>query len=388
MPGDVYVTGVGITRFGKFPERSLRSLGREAGLQALRDAGIDPGHVEVLSCGTARSGILQSRESGVGQMVGWELGINEIPVYNVKAYCASGSTAFNVAYMAVAGGFHDVALVVGLEKLSDRAGKGRTLTSDGVEIEGDLGFTPPVFFAAAARRHMAQYGTTREQLAMVAVKNRQAAAHNPVAQYRDPVTVEQVLASKTVVSPLNLFDCCPTGDGAAATVVMSQEAVKRFGLGDRAVRVAASALRTGQYEQVKDMTTFNLDVETARDAYERAGLGPQDVNVAEVHDAFTIAEIIHYEDLGFCAKGEGGKLVEGGDTALGGRLPVSPSGGLLTKGHPLGATGVAQVVELTQQLRGQSGARQVQGARVGLAHVSGGFYEGDLATSTVTILAR
>lgn len=328
---------------------------------------------------------MQSRESGVGQMVGWELGISEIPVYNLKAYCATGSTAFNVAYMALAGGFHDVALVVGLEKMSDRGEKGRTLTSDGVEIERDLGFTPPILFAAAARRHMEKYGTTREQIAMVAVKNRSVAQHNPIAQYRDSVTVEDVLASKPVAEPLQLLDCCPTGDGAAAAVLMSAAAVKRFGI-DQPVRVSASVVRTGTYEQTKDLTSFQLDTRSAKLAYESASLGPAEIDVAEVHDAFTIAEIIHCEDLGFCDKGDGGRLVEEGVTALGGKLPVSPSGGLLAKGHPLGATGVAQVVELTDQLRGRSGPRQVSGARVGLAQVSGGYFEGDLATSTVTIL--
>lgn len=384
---DVYVGGTGLTRFGKFPDRSLRSLGREAAVAAVRSAGVSPRDVEMISCGCARSGILQARESGVGQLIGWELGINEIPVYNIKAYCASGSSAFNVAYMGVAGGFHDVALVIGLEKLSDRPGGGKTLTSDGVELEGDLGFTPPAFFAAGARRHMEQYGTTREQLAKVAVKNRAAGALNPIAQYTEQITVEQVLNSRPVVGPLNLLDCCPTGDGAGAVVLMSEDAVRRFDCPDP-VRVAASLVRTGVYAQQKDMATYQLDVKTARLAYEVAGVGPEDVAVAEVHDAFTIAEIIHYEDLGFCAKGEGGRLVDEGVTALGGRLPVSVSGGLLTKGHPLGATGVAQIIEITEQLQGRSGARQVEGARVGLCHVSGGFHEGDLATSTITILSR
>jgi acetyl-CoA acyltransferase len=384
---DVFVVGTGITRFGKFPDRSLRSLGREAALAALRSAGVAPGDIEVISCGSARSGILQARESGVGQMIGWELGINEIPVYNVKAYCASGSSAFNVAYMAVAGGFHDVALVVGLEKLSDRPGGGKTLTSDGVELEGDLGFTPPAWYASAARRHMEEFGTTREQMAMVAVKNRAAGMLNPIAQYTKPITVEDVLASRPVVGPLQLLDCCPTGDGAASVVLMSKAAAERFGHRDP-VKVAASVMRTGLYEQVKDLHTFQLDVNTVARAYESAGVSPEDVNVAEVHDAFTIAEIIHYEDLGFCKKGEGGRLVEDGVTALGGRLPISVSGGLMTKGHPLGATGVAQIIEITEQLRGTCGARQVEGAKVGLAQVSGGFVEGDLATCTITILTR
>lgn len=383
-----YVLGVGITPFGKFPDTSLRSLGRRAAVDALNDAGIGPDDVEMLTCGTARSGILQGRESGVGQLVGWEVGIEQVPVYNVKAYCASGATALNLAHMAVSGGFADVALAVGLEKMSQRPEKGRTLTSDGMEIEGDLGFTPPAYYAMAARRHMEEYGTTREQLAMVAVKNRRAAAHNPVAQYRDPITVDDVLSSRPVVEPLHLFDCCPTGDGAAAAVVVSDDRLASLE-NDRAVRIDASVMATGRYHDTqRDLTTFKLDAESAKTAYEQAGVGPDDLDLVEVHDAFTIAEIIHYEDLGLCERGEGGRLVQEGATEIGGRIPVSTSGGLLTKGHPLGATGVAQVVEIVQQLRGESGARQVEDARVGLAHVSGGFLEGDFATSGVTILSR
>lgn len=385
---DVFVIGVGMTQFGRFPDRSLRSLGRDAALAALRDAGVGPKQVGALVCGTARSGILQGRESGVGQLVGWELGINEIPVYNVKNYCASGSTAFDVARLAVASGEHDVALAVGLEKLTDRAGRGATLTSDGMEIEGDLGFTPPVYFGMLARRHMELYGTTREQMAMVTVKNRRFAAHNPYTQYRTPVTVEEVLAARPVAEPLTLLDCCPTTDGGAAAVLASGRVLDRLGARGRAVRIAASVLRTGIYQQIKDMTTFELDVRCSRLAYERAGVGPRDVDVAEVHDAFTIAEIAHYEDLGLCAKGEGGRFVESGASDLGGTVAVSTSGGLLTRGHPLGATGLAQVNEIVTQLRGEAGDRQVQGARVGLTHVAGGFMDNDIATSTVALLTR
>ncbi len=377
-----------MTPFGKFPDAQLQTLGRDAAYLALRDAGVPQRAIEVIACGCARSGILQGRESGVGQLVGWTLGIEGVPVYNEKAYCASGAMAFNVANMAVAGGFHDVALVVGVEQMSRRDGKGRPITSDGMQLETELGFTPPVYYALAARRHMAEHGTTREQIAQVAVKNRQAAALNPIAQYRDPITVADVLASRQVAGPLHLLDCCPTGDGAAAAVIVSDEGAARLRLTPR-VRVSAAVAGTGLYrDQARDLTSFSLDESCARRAYEQAGLGPADISVAEVHDSFSIAEIIHYEDLGFCARGEGGRLVAEGVTTLGGKLPVSTSGGLLTRGHPLGATGVAQIVELTDQLRGRSGPRQVTDARVGLAHISGGFHEGDFATSGVTILER
>jgi acetyl-CoA acetyltransferase len=384
---EVYVVGVGLTRFGKEPGRTLQSMGRESSRLALIDAGIGPEAVELIACGTARSGTLQRRESGVGQLIGWEVGIQGVPVYNLKAYCASGASAFNVAYMSIAGGFTDVALVVGVEKLTDRVGAGRPLTSDGAEIEGDLGFTPPVYYAAAASRHMQEYGTTPEQLATVAVKNRQAGALNPIAQYTKPITIESVLDSRRVVGPLHLLDCCPSGDGGAAVIVMSHDAVLRYGVDAPLVRVAASVIRSGEYgDQQREMSSFRLDRIASTLAYEAAGLGPDDIDVAEVHDAFTIAELIHYEDLGFCSVGEAGNYVSSGATSLGGARPVNTSGGLLSRGHPLGATGVAQIAELTQQLRGRADARQVTRAEVGLAQVSGGFLSGDFATSAVTIL--
>jgi acetyl-CoA acetyltransferase len=384
---NIYLAGVGITPFGKFADSSLATLGRDAGSQALRDAGVESRQIELIACGSARSGTLHARESGVAQLVGWELGIEGVPSYNEKGFCASGALAFNVAQMALASGSYDVALVVGVEKMSAGGGKGRPLTSDGMVLEGEQGFTPPAYYAMAARRHMEVYGTTREQIAAVAVKNRAAAQHNPNAQYRDPVTLDDVLGSKQVVYPLNLLDCCPTGDGAAAAVLVSEAGVERLGL-EPTVRVAASVMGSGYYrEQARDMTSFGLDKSTSRKAYEKAGVGPSDIDVAEVHDSFSIAELIHYEDLGFCEPGTGGKLVESGETALGGRLPVNTGGGLLNRGHPLGATGVAQIVELSDQLRGRAGRRQIAGARTALAHINGGFHDGDFATSGITILA-
>jgi acetyl-CoA acetyltransferase len=384
---NVYLAGVGMTPFGKFRDSSLATLGRDAGRQALSDAGVESRHVEMIACGSARSGILHARESGTGQLIGWELGIEGVPVYNEKAFCASGALAVNIAYMALASGVHDVALVVGVEKMSSREGQGRPLTSDGMALEGEQGFTPPAYYAMAARRHMHDYGTTREQIASVAVKNRAAAQHNPKAQYRDPITLDDVLGSKEVVSPLNLLDCCPTGDGGAAAVLVNEAGAETLGLAPT-VRIAASVIGTGYYrDQARDMTSFALDKSTSRRAYEISGINPGDIDVAEVHDSFSVAEIIHYEDLGFCEPGTGGRFVESGQTALTGRLPVNTGGGLLNRGHPLGATGVAQIVELCDQLRGRAGQRQVSSARTALAHISGGFHEGDFATSGITILA-
>jgi acetyl-CoA acetyltransferase len=382
-----FIVGVGMTAFGKFA-LDLADLGRDAALQAIRDTGTSHRNIDLIACGCARSGTLQARESGVGQLIGWELGIEGVPVYNEKAFCASGAMAFNVAYTAVAAGRAELALAVGVEKMSRRSGKGSPLTSDGVVLESESGFTPSAYYAMAAKRHMAVYGTTREQIAGVAVKNRRNAAENPKAQYRTPITVEDVLAAHPVIDPLNLLDCCPTGDGGAATIIAGEAAVVRLGLTPLA-EIRACVVGSGLYaESLRDMTTFGLDRVTAGRAYEEASLGPDDIDVAEVHDSFSIAELIHYEDLGFCKPGLGGKLLDSGETAIGGRLAVNPSGGLLNRGHPLGATGLAQLVELTEQLNGRSGKRQVPDPSVALAHISGGFHEGDFATSGVTILTK
>jgi len=381
VSGAVHVLGVGIAPFGKFPDAALTALARPALVAAMADAGIGPGDVDAVACGTARTGMLQRRESGVGQLVAWDVGIRRVPVYNVKAYCASGAAALSLAQMAIASGRHDVVLVVGLEQLSARAGRGRPITSDGMEIEGDIGFSPPAYFGMVANRHQELYGTTREQMAAVAVKNRAAGARNPIAQYADRLSVDQVLGAPRVAEPLGLFDCCPTGDGAAAAVLGSDAALARLG-GRRAVRLAACVHVAGGYDN-HDLTTFPSDVQAVGAAYEEAGVGPAEIDVAEVHDAFTIAEIVHYEDLGLCAKGEGGAFAESPRAAS-----VNPSGGLLSRGHPLGATGVAQAVELVTQLRGEAGPRQVEGAKVGLAHVAGGFMEGDVASSAISVFVR
>ncbi len=382
----VHVAGVGMTRFGKFPDRGLGDLGAGAVLAALDDAGIGGGEVQVAYAGHARTGRLHGRENGVGQLVLWHAGIRELPVTGVGNFCASGSSAFREAVIAVLSGLYDVALAIGIEKLSTRAEKGRPLTSDGMELEGELGFTPPAFFALSAQRYMALTGATPETFAMVAVKNRRHAAHNPYAQYRTPLTVAEVLGSPMVADPLTRLSCCPTGDGAAAAVVVSDRAARRIG-GRRMVRVAATSLASGGY-RAADLASFDIDVRAARGAYELAGIDPSEVDVAEVHDAFTATEVIHYEDLLLCKRGDGPRMVHDGDTAIGGRLPVSTSGGLLSKGHPLGATGIAQVHEIVTQLRGEAGPRQVDGARVGLTHAVGGFLDGDEASSAVHLFVR
>ena len=378
------VAGVGMTKFGKFPDRPLADLGREAVLAALDDAGIEGAQVQIAYAGHARTGRLHGRENGVGQLVLWEAGIRDIPITGVGNFCASGSSAFREAVFAVLTGLYDVALAIGIEKLSLRAERGRPLTSDGMELEGEFGFTPPAFFAMAAKAYMAETGATPEMLAAVAVKNRRHAAHNPYAQYRDPITIQDVLSAPMIAEPFTRLSCCPTGDGAAAAIVVSEAAARRLGL-KRLVRVLSTSLTSGGY-RAGPLGWFDIDRRAARAAYEMAAIDPSDVDMAEVHDAFTATEIIHYEDLMLCGHGEGARMVADGETALGGRIPVSTSGGLLSKGHPLGATGIAQVHEVVTQLRGEAGSRQVEGARTGLTHCVGGFLDGDAASSCIHIL--
>lgn len=374
-----------MTPFGRFAETTIEDLGRTAILAALADAGVAQRHVEVAYAGHARTGRLQGRENGVGQLCCWSAGIREIPIAGVGNFCASGSTALRETWMAVGSGLYDVGLALGVEQLSRRAEGGQPLTSDGMELEGGLGFTPPAFFALAAQRYLQATGTSTRLLAGVAVKNRYHASLNPKAQYRTPITADEVLSSPVVAEPLTRLSCCPASDGAAAAILVSEDAARRFAC-HRVVRLLGSALQSGGYRDA-ELTHLDLDRRAAHAAYEMAGRGPADIDVAELHDAFTICEILHYEDMGFCPMGEGAAMLARGETALGGRIPVSTSGGLLSRGHPLGATGIAQAVEIVTQLRGEAGARQVEGARTGLIHCVGGFLANDAASSAVHILA-
>jgi acetyl-CoA acetyltransferase len=363
---DVFVAGTGAIRFGRYPELLLEDFVQPAITEAVADAGIDARSLGIAVFGHSSGGRV------AGQRVLRELGMTGMSILNVENACAGGGSALHVGWMAVASGLHDLALVVGMEKMQ----KGLIPPNPG-EYEAALGKTLPAKYALRARKHMDQYGLTEEQLALVSVKNHRAGALNPNAHYQQEVTLEEVLASRPIAEPLTLLQCCPTTDGAAALILASADAARRLGLAG--VRIAASSITSGRYTnpargdlgQDEDLAT-----RAGATAYEMAGLGPQDVDVAEVHDAFTIGEILATESLGFCARGEGGRLVEEGVTSLGGRLPVNPSGGRLSLGHPLGATGVVQVVELTRQLQGRAGARQVPGAKVALAHVMGGSTPG------------
>ncbi len=380
---EVFIIGAGMTQFGRHLDRNLRDLGREACLNALRDAGITPKKVEAGYCGNALASALQG-ETGVGQNVFWEVGINEIPIVNTENACASGSTALREGWMAIAGGFYDLVIVAGVEKTV--MPKGTMLNVGAAELETKLGDVFPGQFALIAQKHMERYGTTREQLAKVSVKNHFNGALNPYAQFQKQVTVEEVLNSPLVADPLTLFSCCPNSDGAAALILCSKRKAQKMKV--RTVRIAASTLTSGTYDNQRDITGWEIEKRAAEGAYEMASLGPKDIDLVEVHDAFTISEIIHYEDLGLCAPGEGGRLIDEGATKLSGRIPVNPSGGLLAKGHPVGASGVAQVVEIVWQLRGEGGKRQIKNSRVGLAQIMGGYKEGDTRACTVHILIK
>jgi acetyl-CoA acetyltransferase len=376
---DVWIAGVGMTKFGKHPDRTAADLGVDAVLDAIADAGLDARRVEAAYCGHVFQGMV------TGQRVLAGAGLAGIPLVNVEDACSSGAVAIREAMLAILAGAHDIVLAVGVEHLTARF-RG-ALTPDEDDIEGAVGLTMPAIYAMRARRHMAEFGTTRRQIAMVSVKNKRNAARNPLAQIRTPVTLDEVLASRPIADPLCLHDCSPVSDGAAAAVLCSDRVARRSGPG-RAMRLAASALRTGVVEAEPGSMAFEpLTRQTAWDAYERAGLGPEEIDLAEVHDCFSIAEILRVEGLGLHAAGTYPAALERGDADIGGRLPINPSGGLLGKGHPLGATGVAQVVEIVRQLRGAAGSRQVEGARVGLAHCRGGKAAGiEGAACTVQIV--
>ena len=363
---NAYIIGAGMIKFGRYPDRPVEEFASVAVRAALTDSNLDPRKIGLAVVGHS----LQGRVAG--QRVLKELALTGIPIINVENACAGGGTALHIAWMAVAGGFHEAALVVGMEKMERGL-----IAGNSSDYEAAMGKTLPAKYALRAKRHMQQYGTTAAQLAAVSVKNHRAGALNPMAHYQEVFTLEEVLASRPVAEPLTLLQCCPTTDGAAAVVVVSEALARQ--LQRKPVRIDASVLSSGVYKNAaKDgiSSEDDITVRAAAKAYEMASLGPVDVQVVEVHDAFTIGEILACENLGVCPRGEGGKWAEQGMTALGGRIPVNPSGGLLSRGHPLGASGVAQVAELTWQLQGRCGARQVEGARVALAHVVGGSMPG------------
>lgn len=375
-----YVIGVGMVPFGKFPQRTVVDLAWPAVKAAIKDSGIDPRKIEAAFCGTTFGGMM------TGQRILGHIGLSGIPVTNIENACSSSSSALRQAVSTVRAGQHDVVLVLGVEKLTKFGGG--TLPLEMEDWDVSQGMMMPALYAMRAQRYMHDYELSPEQLAGVSVKNRKNGALNPDAQMREPVTIEQVLASRPVADPFTLLQCCPTGDGAAALIVASEKVAAQ--LGDRAIKVLASDLTSGRFTPgYRDMTIPEITVRGAHEAYEEAGLGPEDIDVAEVHDAFSIAELLYYEAFGFCGRGEAGRMISDGETEINGRIAVNPSGGLLAKGHPIGATGAAQAVEIVRQLRGEAGARQVQGARIGLSHATGGGITGfDHGACAIHIFAR
>jgi acetyl-CoA acyltransferase len=408
---EVYVAGSAMTKFGKFPDTTIRALAEEATRGALDDAGVTAADIGMVFFSNAVAGILTNQEMIRGQVALRYTGLLGVPMVNVENACASASSAFHLACMAVGSGAVDVALAVGSEKLTheDRA---RSFAAIGTAVDqlqlaelqqwtssGSAGSPLPEqagwpseagggkrsffmdIYAASSRAYMKSSGATQEDFAQVAVKSHRHAALNPYAQYRTEVTVDDVLASREISPPLTLLMCSPIGDGAAALVVCSAEMARRLGV---RVRVRACCLVSGRDRGPGEPGAVER---AAHAAYEQAGVGPADLDVVELHDAAAPAELITYEELGLCGEGEGPALLASGATALGGRLPVNPSGGLLSKGHPIGATGCGQLVELAGQLRDRCGPRQVAGARVALAQNGGGFLGADAAAMVVTVLS-
>jgi len=365
---EVAIVGADMIKFGRYPDKDVVQLASEAALGALKDAGIEIKDVQLMV-----SGNLYQAHAMVGQRIMKEIGATGIPVLNVANACATGSTAFREAYLAVASGAYDIALVVGSEQMGKMGlldfpgGKDPTYSTEGVMGTGLM----PGVFALTGVEHMRKYGTKMEQFAKIAVKNHKHSVHNPYAQYQVETPLEAVLNARLIAWPNTLYMCCPTGDGAAAAVLMSAEKARQYT--NQPVWVAASVLTSDPWNprnpSMYDVNTLTRDA--AQQAYEMAGLGPEDLSQVELHDCFATAELVHYENLMLCPEGEAGRLIDEGETYVGGRIPVNASGGLLSKGHPLGATGVANMVEITWHLRGQAGARQVEGSKVGLAHVIG-----------------
>jgi benzoylsuccinyl-CoA thiolase BbsB subunit len=364
---DVCVIGTGMIPFGKYPDKTLAEIGWPAVKEAIVESGVPHKSIDAVYCGTALGGML------AGQRVMKTLGLTGMPIINVENACSSSSSALAEAWTAVASGRHDVVLVVGVEKLTKFGGG--TLPLEREDWEVNQGMVMPALYAMRAKRYMHEYGLTARQLAEVSVKAHDHGALNPNAQIRKRVTVEEVMSSRPVADPFTLWHCCPTGDGAAALVIASVDVAREQK--SNPVRIAASEVTSGIYTNgYRDMTWAELTARGAREAYEMAGVGPDDVDVAEIHDAFTIAELMYYEAFGFCERGHAYELLSSGATSLGGNICVNPSGGLLSRGHPVGATGAAQAVEIVRQLEGRAGAHQVEGAKVGIAHATGGGIAG------------
>lgn len=412
--GAIYVVGVGMTCFGKFLGTSIKQLTREAVEAALKDSGATQSMIGAAFFANATQGAMEGQHMVKGQVALRDMGFEELPITNVENACASASTAFHLACTHLLAGQSDVVLAVGADKMyhEDKA-RGFavfdgawdvTTAQETVNILAELGkgVEPPAgretpasqrslfmdVYSYLAKFHMKTYGTTERQFAAVAAKNHHHSTMNPLSQYQTDATIDDVLNARMISWPLTLPMCAPISDGAAAAVLCTEEALDRYGFDrSRAIKVHASVLAGGTNRDPRDIT-MQIGRLAALRAYEKAGFGPDDMDVAEVHDASAFAEVQQSENLGFAEYGQGGWIAERGETSIGGRIPINPSGGLESKGHPIGATGLAQIHELVTQLRNEAGKRQVEGARLAIAENGGGFYRCEEALAVVTILGR
>lgn len=409
----IYIAGIAMTVFGRHLDRPVHDLAQEALNGAIKDANCKPSDIGVAFYSGMTQSYLQGQLTIPGQVVFSKIGIDSIPIYNVENACASGSTAFHLAIQSLRAGNTDVALALGAEKMNipdktrafslfeggwdvSRAEENyQTLVKmgEGVEVppgsESDKPYSKfMAIYAGFCRFHMKTFGTTQRQLAAVSAKNHQHSVHNPYSQFRKPFSIEEILAAPPITYPLTLPMCAPLSDGAAAAILCTEEGLKRIGAErKRSIRVAASVMRSFSHRRM-DQPELHASRLAAQQAYEQAGLGPEDMGVAEVHDASAMGEIIQVENLGLVPLGQGGPAAERGEFSLGGRIPVNPSGGLESKGHPLGATGLGQLFELTTQLRGEAGARQVPGVRHAIQENGGGLQGIEEAAVAIHILSR
>ncbi len=410
---DIYIVGAAMTVFGRHPDRSLDDLAGEALASALADAGLRTSDIGAAYYAGVTNGPLQGQITIPGQVVLSKIGISQIPIFNIENACASGSSAFHLAVQSVRAGAAEVALAIGAEKMNvaDKA-RAMALFEGGWDVSragqnyaflvglGE-GVVPPPgseserpyskfmsIYAAFCRWHMKTHGTTQRQIAAVCAKNHGHSVHNPYSQFRKPFTIDEVLAAAPITYPLTLPMCAPLSDGAAAVLVTNAAGMRRLGIDrSRAIKVAASVVRSFGVRDYAQQES-NIVRLAARTAYDLAGIGPEDIDVAEVHDASAMGEILQVENLGFVAPGQGGPAAERGEFTLGGRLPVNTSGGLESKGHPLGATGLGQIFELVTQLRGSAGARQVEGARHAIQENGGGLQGVEEGAAVVNILSK
>ena len=365
---DAYIVGVDMIKFGRFPEKTVPQIGAQSALLALDDCGLAIQDMQALYCGN-----LGQASGMVGQRILQEIGQTGIPVVNVSNACATGATAFREGWASVKAGLYDCVLTVGVEQMG-KGLLGGAGGAAGIPKEGLLGSgTMPAVFAEAGMEHTRKYGTTFEQFAKVSVKNHHHSTLNPKAMYQIETPLDDVMNAEMISYPNTKLMCSVNVDGSAAAVICSEQKAKELGLMSRAIKVRASVMASDPWQE-RDLVMPDVNSCTRRaaaEAYEMAGLGADDIDLIELHDCFATAEILHYENLGICADGEAGRLIDEGEVALGGRIPVNVSGGLLSKGHPLGATGIANMYEVSTHLRGEAGGRQVEGARIGMTHVIG-----------------